>query len=92
MLQKFDAFSFVLRFSNLRMVVGGLMAWWRKGTPEEDDVMAHAARELIDGVVDANAVNKVKLMMGINLRDQVTIEEIEDWARDRDLRSMKNRN
>lgn len=62
--------------------------WWRKGSPEEDEVLAHAAKELIEGVVDADAVNKVELHMGVNLRDQVSIEEIEDWDADRNLRGF----
>jgi len=66
--------------------------WWRKGSPEEDDVVSHAAHELIEGVVSADTVNKVELHTGINLRDQVSIEEAEDWAKDRDLRRMRDRN
>ncbi len=65
--------------------------WWRKQSPQEDQVVANAAQELINGVTDADMVNKVDLHTGVNLRDQVTIEEIEDWARDRDLRSFGNR-
>lgn len=65
--------------------------WWRKGSPEEDQVVAHAAHELIEGVVNADQVNQVQASMGVNLRDQVTIEEIEDWAKDRNLRGFGNR-
>ena len=68
------------------------MSWWRKGTPQEDEVVSHAAQELIEGVVSADTVSKVELHTGVNLRDQVSIEEIEDWAKDRDIRRMKNRN
>lgn len=92
MIGKFDSFNHILRFVNLRTVLGGAMAWWRKGSAEEDRVVSEAAKELIDGVSSADTVGKVELHTGINLRDQVTIEEIEDWARDRDLRGMRNRN
>jgi hypothetical protein len=89
---KFEAMCFVLRFANLRMILGGQMSWFRKGSAEEDRVVSEAAEELIKGSMDADMVNKVDLHTGINLRDHVTIEEIEDWARDRDLRRMTNRN
>lgn len=62
--------------------------WWRKGSPEEDQVVARAAHELIEGVTDADAVNKVELHTGINLRDQISLEEIEDWHQDRHLRGF----
>lgn len=62
--------------------------WWRKGSPEEDQAVAHAAHELIEGVVDADAVGKIKGNLGVNLRDQVTVEEIEDWNQDRRLRGF----
>ena len=65
--------------------------WWRKGSPQEDEVMAHAASELLNGVGDADNVSKIELKTGINLRDHVTIEEAEDWAKDRDLRGFGNR-
>jgi len=89
----FNALDTILRFINLRTVMGGMMGnkWWRKGSAQEDEVVAHAARELIEGVTDADTVSKVELHTGINLRDQVTIEEIEDWAKDRDLRGFGNR-
>jgi len=65
--------------------------WWRKGSPEEDQVLAQAANELIEGLVDADTVNKVKGNVGVDLRDQVTVEEIEDWHRERQLRGFGNR-
>lgn len=66
--------------------------WWRKGSKEEDEVVSQAADELIGGVCDADSVGNVQQNVGVNLRDQVTIEELEDWHKDRQLRRMGNRN
>lgn len=66
--------------------------WWRKGSTEEDEVVSAAANELISGVCDADTVGNVEKNVGINLREQVTVAELQDWAADRDLRRMKNRN
>lgn len=94
-LDSFDAFDRLLHFINLKEVLGGLMAkqgWFRKGSPEEDEVVSHAAHELIEGVVNADNVSKIDLHTGINLRDQVTVEELEDWDKDRKLRGFGRRN
>lgn len=63
--------------------------WWRKDSHEkEDQIIAQAAHELIEGIVNADLVNKVKDNVGVDLRDQVSLAEIEDWAKDRDLRGF----
>lgn len=89
----FGGFDTVLRFINLRQLLGGVMGnkWWRKGSHEEDEVMAKAANELIEGLIDADTVNKVKENVGIDLRDQVTVEEAEDWHKERQLRGFGDR-
>lgn len=88
----FNALDAALRFANLRTFIGGIVGkkWWRPGSPEEDEVVAHAAHELIEGVMDADGVNKIQDGVGVNLRDQVTVEEIEDWDKDRRLRGFGN--
>lgn len=88
--EKFDAISTVLRYANLRAVLGGIMGnkWWRKGSAEEDRVIADAAHELIEGIVNADTVGNVKQHTGIDLRDQVSVAEMEDWHRDRELRGF----
>lgn len=58
-------------------------AWWRGG-PEEDKVITEAARELIEGISNADTVNKIKNETTLNLRDQITVDEVEKWAADRD--------
>lgn len=68
------------------------MAWWRKGSEDEDRVMSEAADELIAGISDADVVNKIENETTFNIRDQMTLEEAEDWNRERELRRFKRRN
>lgn len=83
--------EFFTFMGNLALLTGAF-AWWRKDSLEEDKIISEAAKELIEGITDADVVNKIKGEMGVNLRDQVTVEEAEDWAKDRDLRGMRWRN
>lgn len=92
MMPQFDGVWELGKLMGHVVVLAGAMAWWRKDSLEEDKIISGAAKELIDGVTDADVVNKIKKEMGLNLRDQVTVEEIQNWARDRDLRGFKNRN
>jgi hypothetical protein len=68
------------------------MAWWRKGSEEEDKVVSEAAKELLEGISNADVVGKIQAETDLNLRDQITVEEAENWAKDRDLRGMRWRN
>lgn len=90
MLPKFDSWNEL--FHGISLLGFVAMAWWRKGSPEEDEVVSEAARELLEGISDADVVTKIKGETDLNLRDQITVEEAEDWARDRDLRGMRWRN
>lgn len=90
MMPKFDGWSEL--FHGISLLGFVTMAWWRKGSPEEDEVVSEAAKELLEGVSDADMVTKIEGQTSLNLRDQITVEEAEDWARDRDLRGWRNRN
>lgn len=92
MLPQYNAQFDLLHLANAFTILTLGFAWWRRGSPEEDQVVSQAATELIEGVSDADRVGKIQNETEINLRDQVTVEEIEDWARDRDLRGWRNRN
>jgi hypothetical protein len=89
---QFNGWKIFFNFIGAKEIMADNNKWWRKGSKEEDEVIANAAEELIKGVTDADLVNKVKGEANINLRDQVTVGELEDWAKDRDLRRMRNRN
>lgn len=62
------------------------MAWWRRGSEEEDKMMVEAADLVIDNLVNADNVKNIETLTSKNLRDQVTIEEIEEMDKDRKLR------
>lgn len=73
-------------------ILSGAMAWWRKGTPAEDEMMSEAAEVVIDNLANADNITNIELLTGRNLRDQLTIGEVEDMARERDLRRFGRRN
>lgn len=73
-------------------VLSGAMAWWRRGSAEEDAVMSEAADVVLDGLSDADAVNKIGCVTGKDLRDQLTIEEAIELDRERNLRRFGRRN
>lgn len=92
MTPQFDGYKelFTLLSAASTLVFG--MAWWRKGSEQEDQVVSEAAKELLEGISDADLVTKIKGETDLNLRDQITVEEAESWAKDRDLRGMRWRN
>jgi len=73
-------------------VLSGTMAWWRKGSEDEDNMVAASADIVLDAVTDADTVGRIDLHTGRNLRDQMTVEQAEELERERELRRMKNRN
>ena len=82
------------RFYVCLAVVKGtfLMAWWRKGSNEEDEVYAEAASFILDAVSDADGVNMIDQATGRNMRDQMTVEEAEEMYEEGRLRSWRHRN
>lgn len=70
------------------------MAWRnpRKGSLAEDAEISEASDVIINTVIDGDTVNRIERSNGRNLRDQLSIEQIEDMNRERELRRMKNRN
>jgi hypothetical protein len=69
-----------------------IMAWWRKGSKEEDETYVEAASILLDCVADADGVNLINQGTGRNMRDQLTIEEAEEMYKEARLRGQKDRN
>lgn len=88
MMPEFNAWGELAKFAGALSVAAGAMSWFRKGSAEEDKVVSESADILIDGISDADKVNKVDLHTGKNLRDQLTIEEAEEMNRERELRKF----
>lgn len=65
-----------------------IMAWWRKGSLEEDQVFVQSVEAVTKALADSDYVREVELRTGKNLRDQVTAEEIEEMHKEAKLRSM----
>jgi hypothetical protein len=76
---RFVAFNLALH------ITGGevQMPWWRKGSPEEDEILAQAAQVLLDGIGDADFVAKVKEKTGVDIREGMTQEKIEKLVSDK---------
>lgn len=70
----------------------GLMAWFRKGSVEEDVVIAESQDFVLDALSDADRVNKIDLHTGRNVRDQLTVEEAEEMEKESRLRKWGRRN
>lgn len=87
-----EALSTLLQFTGAMSVLSGAMAWWRKGSEEEDQVHVDAADLILGTLSDADKVNKTDLYTGKNLREQLTIEEVLELHRERELRGFRNRN
>lgn len=69
-----------------------LMAWWRKGSKEEDETYIEAADIILDCLADGDGVQLIDRATGRNMRDQMTVEEAEEMYKEAKLRSWKNRN
>lgn len=92
MTPNFDAFEELLKFAGALSVATGTMTWFRKGSKEEDEIVSESCDILIDEVLDADKVNKIDLHTGRNIRDQLTVEQLEDMERERTLRRFPGRN
>lgn len=90
MTPEFNAWAELAKISALGATL--MAGWWRKGSEAEDNIVSQAAEELIRGACDADFAGKIEDGSGINPRDHVTVEELEDWAKDRDLRGWRWRN
>lgn len=81
------------RFVGALSTLGGLAAiWTRKGNPAEDKEVSQANDAIIDTVSDSDMVSRIERSNGRNLRDQLTIEQIENMNRERELRKFPRRN
>lgn len=65
------------------MAVAG---WFRKGSADEDEMVADSHDMILDAVADADLVREIDLETGENLRDQVTVEQAIEMHRESELR------
>lgn len=87
-----EALHKFFEFTGALSVLAGAMAWWRKGSVDEDKVVSEAADIVLGTLSDADTVSKVDLHTAKNLRDQLTIEEAIELNRERELRRFSRRN
>jgi len=86
MTPNFEAVSKLFEFTGALSVVTGAMAWWRKGSQDEDEMVSQAADTVIGALSDADTVGKIDTLTTRNLRDQVTVEEAMEMNSERELR------
>lgn len=79
-------------FSGALSALAGAMAWWHKGSPDEDEIVVDATDLVIGALVDADDTRNVELAAGRNWRDDVTVGEAIAMREEAELRRMKNRN
>ena len=80
-------------FTTALSVSMGLMAWWRKDSPEEDAIIVEAHSLVLDSICDADETRRVEAVTGRNWREDLTVEDAIRLAEERDLHQMgKSRN
>lgn len=92
MMPQFDALGETLKFLGAISTLFGAMAQWKKSSSQEDEIVVESCNVIIDTLTNADSVNKIDLATGRNLRDQLTIEQVQDMDYERRLRGFKNRN
>lgn len=78
MTPNFDAYGELFKFLGALSVVAPLMSWWRKDTDAESDMEIAAANTVLEALSDADSVSKIDCLTQKNLRDQLTIEQVEE--------------
>lgn len=84
-------FNELLKFAAAIAVATGCMTW-RRGGPKEDATVASSCDLVIDTLSDADKVNTIDMSTGKNLRDQLSLEEVEELNRERESRRFGRRN
>lgn len=86
----FDLFLKLLAFDFYLSVVKGTcdMAWWQKGSVEEDEMLVNATDSIASALSDGDFVKQVELATGKNLRDQLTVEELKKMQDEVNYRRM----
>lgn len=92
MTPEFNAFGELAKFVGTLSVLSVATSWWRKDSPEQDKIVSESCDILIEGVLDADKTNKIDLHTGRNIREQLSIEQLEDMDKERQLRRFERRN
>ena len=90
--QHTEAIHKLFEFSGALSVLVGAMAWWRKGSQDEDAVVAEAADLVLGALSNADDTRGVECVAGRNWRDQVSVEEAIEMDKERELRRFERRN
>lgn len=96
MMPNFDAWGEFFKFQGALSILTSVsaigMAWYHHSSPEGDEVISKATDELIEGLSDADKVGKIKDETWNDIRDQVSIEQVEKWREDQEFLKNKRRN
>lgn len=76
----------VAKFMTALSICTGAMAWWRRGSEEEDEVVSESVDVVLGSISDADKVSNIDLATGKNLRDQITVEQAMEMNEERSLR------
>lgn len=86
-----EALHELLKFSSALAVATGCMTWRRDG-PKEDETVAESCDLVIDTILNADKVNRIDMSTGKNLRDQISLEQLEELHQERQDRRFTRRN
>lgn len=86
-----DALGELVKFMVAVSSIAGAMTW-RKGGPREDSAFIEATDYVLDSLSDADKTGKIELHNARNIRDQLTIEQVEELYNEKVIRSWPNRN
>ncbi len=92
MMPQHEVIQKFFEFTGALSVLAGAMAWWTKGSPEQDAVISEAADTIISAATDADLRNKIELHTGKAIGDQLTVEEAIELNRDREWHRFERRN
>ena len=65
---------------------GEEMGFYRRDSKEEDALITEAHNVVLDTLGDADVIRKIEQMTGKDLRSQISIQEVEDMYREKELR------
>lgn len=82
----------IFEFTGALSVLTGAMAWWRRGSQDEDKVVAEAADTVLDALSNADDTRGVECLTNRNWRDQVSVGEAIEMDKERRLRRFGRRN
>lgn len=86
-----DALGELVKFMVAVSSITSLMTWRRDG-PREDQSFIEASDYVLDSLSDADKTSKIELHNARNIRDQLTIEQVEELYNEKIIRSWTNRN